>query len=405
MSSASAPAIAKRTLEHLPVEGKRVLVRVDYNVPLNDQGVITDDTRIRETLPTLNYLLQKGAAVVLCSHLGRPKGKPVPEFSLRPAAKRLEELLKKPVIMAPDCVGPEVESLAKALKPGEILLLENLRFHPEEEANDPLFAQKLASLADAFVQDAFGAVHRAHASTVGVASKLPSAAGLLLAKEIYFLSKALENPEKPFIAILGGAKVSDKMGVIDSLLEKVNGLVIGGAMAYTFLKVQGVEIGNSRVELDKLDMAKNLLKKAQEKHIQVFLPQDHVSVQQIDLKAPIHITATRAIEPGWIGVDIGPQTIKSFSPLLQKAKTVLWNGPMGIFEMPPFASGTLAVARALAEATKHGAITIVGGGDSVAAVKQAGLSEQLSHISTGGGASLEFLEGKPLPGIAVLPNA
>lgn len=387
------------------MEGKRVLVRVDYNVPLNDQGAITDDTRIRETLPTLNALLQRNTSLVLCAHLGRPKGKPNVAFSLKAVAKRLEELLKRSVQMAPDCVGPEVEAMAQALKPGEILLLENLRFHAEEEANDPEFAKQLAKLADAFVQDAFGAVHRAHASTAGVAQLLPSAAGLLLAKEIFFLSKALENPEKPFIAILGGAKVSDKIAVIDSLLEKVNALVIGGAMAYTFLKAQGVEVGNSRVEADKVDVAKGLLKKAQERHIQVFLPQDHVVVQQVDAKAPSQVTSDRSIQAGWIGVDIGPQTLKSLTPLLQKAKTVLWNGPMGIFEMPAFAAGTLGVAKALAESTKHGAMTIVGGGDSVAAVKQAGLGDQLSHISTGGGASLEFLEGQVLPGIAALPNA
>jgi phosphoglycerate kinase len=405
MTAASAPSISKRTVETLPVQGKRVLVRVDYNVPLNDEGAITDDTRIRETLPTLHHLLQKGAAIILCSHLGRPKGTVNPKYSLKPVAQRLEELLKKPVKMAPDCVGPEVKALAEALKPGEILLLENLRFHPEEEANNPAFASELASLAEAFVQDAFGAVHRAHASTAGVAAKLPSAAGLLLTKEIYFLSKALEHPERPFIAILGGAKVSDKIAVIDSLLEKVNGLVIGGAMAYTFLKAQGVEVGNSRIEADRIETAKSLIKKAQEKHIQLFLPHDHVIVQQVDGKAPSQTTSSRDIPVGWIGVDIGPQTIKFLSPLLQKSKTVLWNGPMGIFEMEPFGAGTLAVAKALAEATKHGAVTIVGGGDSVAAVKQAGLGEELSHISTGGGASLEFLEGKNLPGIAALPNA
>jgi len=405
MTTASVPTIAKRTVDALPVEGKRILVRVDYNVPLNEEGAITDDTRIRETLPTINLLLQKGAALILCAHLGRPKGKPDPAFSLKPVAKRLEELLKKPVQMAPDCIGPAVEAMAVALKPGDILLLENLRFHAEEEKNDPQFAKQLAGLADGFVEDAFGAVHRAHASTAGVPALLPSAAGLLLAKEIYFLGKTLENPEKPFIAILGGAKVSDKIAVIDSLLDKVNALVIGGAMAYTFLKAQGVEIGNSLVENEKLDMAKSLLKKAQDLHIQVFLPQDHVIVQQIEPKASTQVTPDRSIPVGWIGVDIGPQTIKSLIPLLQKARTVLWNGPMGIFEMPAFAAGTLGVAKALAEATRLGAMTIVGGGDSVAAVKQAGIANQLSHISTGGGASLEFLEGKTLPGIAALPNA
>ncbi len=405
MPLATIPPITKRTIEALPVQGKRILVRVDYNVPLNEQGSITDDTRIRETLPTLNLLLQKGASLVLCAHLGRPKGKPDPAYSLKPVAKRLEELLKKPIQLAPDCIGDEVQKMAEGLKPGGVLLLENLRFHPEEEANDPGFAISLAALAEGFVQDAFGAVHRAHASTAGVAALLPSAAGLLLSKEIFYLSKVLENPERPFMAILGGAKVSDKIQVIDKLLEKLNALVIGGAMAYTFLKAQGVEIGNSRVEADKVDVAKSLLKKAQDHHIQVFLPHDHIVVQKVDLKAPTQVTPDRSIPPGWLGVDIGPQTIKALGPLFQKAKTVLWNGPMGIFEMPPFAAGTLGVAKALAEATKQGATTIVGGGDSVAAVKQAGLDSQLSHISTGGGASLEFLEGKLLPGIAALPDA
>ncbi len=404
MNTASLPRISKRTVEDLDVQGKRVLVRVDYNVPLNEQGAITDDTRIRETLPTLQHLLQKGASLVLCAHLGRPKGEANPKYSLKPVAKRLEEVLKKNVTLAPDCIGSEVEKMTQALPPGGVILLENLRYHSEEEANDAAFAKKLASTADLFVQDAFGAVHRAHASTAGVNAYLPSAAGLLLAKEIYFLSRAMENPEKPFIAILGGAKVSDKIAVIDHLLEKVNGLVIGGAMAYTFMKAQGVSVGNSRVELDKVDMAKALLKKAQDRHIQVFLPQDHVIVDEVSEKAVSQVTKDRSIPDGKIAVDVGPQTIKALSPLLQKAKTVVWNGPMGIFEMAPFAHGTLGVAKALAEATKMGAVTIVGGGDSVAAVKQAGLADQLSHISTGGGASLEFLEGKSLPGIAALPT-
>ena len=405
MTTETVPPITKRTVDALPVQGKRVLVRVDYNVPLDETGHITDDTRIRETLPTLQLLLQKGASLVLMAHLGRPKGKPDPKYSLKPVAKRLEELLKRPVQFASDCIGPVAQESATNLKAGDILLLENLRYHSEEEGNDPKFAQALAQLADLFVQDAFGAVHRAHASTAGVPQYLPSAAGLLLAKEIFYLSKALENPERPFIAILGGAKVSDKIEVIESLLDKVNALVIGGAMAYTFLKAQGVEVGNSRVEADKLDVAKSLLKKAQERHVQLFLPLDHVIVQQVDPKAQTQVTKDRSIPADWIGVDIGPQTVKSLLPLLQKARTVLWNGPMGIFEMPAFATGTLSVAKALAESTKHGATTIVGGGDSVAAVKQAGVAEELSHISTGGGASLEFLEGKTLPGIAALPNA
>ena len=401
---ASAPEIPCKTVDQFAVEGKKVLVRVDYNVPLDANGQITDDTRIRETLPTLNLLLQKGAALILCAHLGRPKGQNNPAFSLKPAAKRLEELIKKPVQMAPDCIGPAVQEMAQALKPGQILVLENLRFHPEEEANDPAFAKALASLADVFVQDAFGAVHRAHASTAGVAAILPSAAGLLLAKEIFYLGKALENPERPFIAILGGAKVSDKIEIIDNLLSKVNALVIGGAMAYTFLKAQGVEIGKSRVEDDKLDLAKTLLKKAKDLHVQIILPQDHVIVEKVDAKAAFKATTDRSIPVGWIGVDIGPQSAKAIASLLEKSKTVIWNGPMGIFEMQPFSSGTFAVAEALVQATRNGATTIVGGGDSVAAVKQAGLADKLSHISTGGGASLEFLEGKTLPGIAALPK-
>jgi phosphoglycerate kinase len=405
MTTASLPRISKRTVDALPVQGKRILVRVDYNVPLDQQGAITDDTRIRETLPTLNFLIEKGAAIILCAHLGRPKGKPEAAFSLQPVAKRLESMLKRPVQMASDCVGPAVEQLAQALKPGEILLLENLRFHAGEEANDPGFARALASLAEGFVQDAFGAVHRAHASTEGVAKLLPSAAGLLLAREIYYLTKVLESPERPFVAVLGGAKVSDKIAVIDALLDRVNALVIGGAMAYTFLKAQGIETGKSRVEADKLDVAKSLLKKAQEKHVQFFLPQDHVIVETVDVKAPSKTTTDDRVPAGWIGVDIGPLTIKAYSSLLSKARTVVWNGPMGIFEMPPFAAGTFAVGAALADITKRGATTIVGGGDSVAAVHQARIADQLSHVSTGGGASLEFLEGKPLPGIAVLPDA
>jgi phosphoglycerate kinase len=405
MAIASPPRISKRTLDALPVQGKRILARVDYNVPLNDQGAITDDTRIRETLPTLNYLLDKGAAVILCAHLGRPKGQPNPKYSLQPVAKRLESLLRRPVQMAPDCVGEAVQPLATAMKPGDVLLLENLRFHPEEEANDPTFARQLAGLAEGFVQDAFGAVHRAHASTTGVPALLPSAAGFLLAKEIFYLSKALENPERPFVAVLGGAKVSDKIDVIDSLLEKVNAIAIGGAMAYTFLKAQGLEMGNSRVETDKLDVAKALLKKAQDRHIQFFLPKDHVIVETIDPKAASKTTTDASVPTGWIGVDIGPLTIKAFSSLLEKAKTVVWNGPMGIFEMPAFSAGTFAIAQTLAETTQRGATTIIGGGDSVAAVQQARLGDKLSHISTGGGASLEFLEGKTLPGIAALPDA
>lgn len=405
MVTAAPPRISKKTLDALPVKGKRILARVDYNVPLNDRQEITDDTRIRETLPTLQFLLEKGAAIILCAHLGRPKGKPNPVYSLKPVAQRLGELLKRPVQMAPDCVGAAVQKMAEALKPGDVLLLENLRFHPEEENNSEDFAKSLAALAEGFVQDAFGAVHRAHASTAGVPKYLPSAAGFLLAKEIFYLGKALENPEHPFVAILGGSKVSDKIEVIDSLLGKVNALIIGGAMAYTFLKAQGIEIGNSRVENDKLDVAKSLLQKAKSRGVEIVLPADHVIVEKVDAQASSKTTSGPAIPAGWIGVDIGPASVKTIAPVLKKARTVVWNGPMGIFEMPAFAKGTFAVAQALAEATAQGATTIIGGGDSVAAVHQAHLAEKMSHISTGGGASLEFLEGKTLPGIAALPDA
>jgi len=404
MPTETIPRISKRTLDQLPVQGKKVLVRVDYNVPLSPEGKVTDDTRVRETLPTLEYLLNKGAAVILCAHLGRPKGKPVAQYSLKPAAACLESLIHKSIQMAPDCVGPAVQAIAKNLKPGQILLLENLRFHPEEEANDSAFAKSLASLADYFVQDAFGAVHRAHASTTGVPELLPSAAGLLLAKEIYFLSHAIQNPQRPFVAILGGAKVSDKIEVIESLIEKVDTLLVGGAMAYTFAKAQGISVGKSRVENDKIDLALSLLEKAKKRGIQFLLPIDRVIVQNVDPNAKAEITPSTTIPEGWEGVDIGPKTVQLFQKQLLNAKTIVWNGPMGIFEMPAFAKGTFAIAEFVAEATKKGATTIVGGGDSVAAVKQAGLGNQLSHVSTGGGASLEYLEGKDLPGIAALPN-
>ncbi len=392
-------------MDSLPVSGKRVLVRVDYNVPLDDNGAITDDTRIRETLPTLQKLVEKGAALVLCAHMGRPKGKPTPKYSLKPVAKRLEELLNKQVQMAPDSVGAETEAMAQALKPGQILLLENLRFHAEEEANDPTFAKNLAKLGDVFVQDAFGAVHRAHASTSGVNQYLPSAAGLLLAKEIQYLGKAIENPERPFVAILGGAKVSDKIEVIESLLGKVNTLIIGGAMAYTFGRALGIPVGKSRVEEDKVQVAKEILDKAKAKGVKLLLPVDRVISQDFKDPSGRKTTLDAAIPEGWEGVDIGPKTVQLFAGALKDAKTVVWNGPMGIFEVPEFAVGTLGVAKALAEATERGAITIVGGGDSVAAVKQANLASKMSHISTGGGASLEFLEGKTLPGIAAIPQA
>lgn len=395
----------KRALEALPVSGKRVLVRADFNVPLNDRGAITDDTRIRETLPTLQWLLEKGAALVLCSHLGRPKGKPNSKYSLHPVAKRLEELLRRPVRLASDCVGPEVEALARTLKPRDILLLENLRFHPEEETNNPAFAKRLAGLANLFVQDAFGAVHRAHASTVGIPALLPSAAGLLLEKELRFLGKVLEAPPHPFVAILGGAKVSDKIPVIENLLSKVDALVMGGGMAYTFLKTKRIEVGNSLVENDQAETAQRILAEMESRKKTFLLPVDHVIAKKVEAGAPFETTALPDIPAGWIGVDIGPKTIEKIAGVLKRARTVFWNGPLGVFEIPAFATGTLEVARRLAEATRQGTTTIVGGGDSAAAVRLAGVATQVSHISTGGGASLEFLEGKELPGIAALPDA
>jgi len=417
MPTVSIPRIAKRTIADLPVQGKRVLVRVDYNVPLNEEGAITDDTRIKETLPTIQYLLENGASLVLCAHLGRPKGIPNSQYSLKPVAKRLEELLRKNVQMAPDCVGPEVEKMAQALPKGGILLLENLRFHPEEEANDPAFAKQLASLADVFVQDAFGAVHRAHASTAGVAAILPSAAGLLLAKEIFYLSKAIENPERPFIAILGGAKVSDKIKVIDRLLEKADTILIGGAMAYTFRLAQGYKTGKSLVEPDAINTAKLALEKAKAKNVKFLLPTDDVvatpvKTDKLDKKGkPVIEFQNPRTSPDMncpddaAGLDIGPATVKAYAAELASAKTILWNGPMGLFENKQFAAGTNAVAQAVVDATqKNGAKSIIGGGDSVKALNKAKLGDKVTFMSTGGGASLEFLEGAVLPGVAALSD-
>jgi len=377
-------------------------VRVDYNVPLDKSQNITDDTRIKESLPTLKYLLDKDCKLILCSHLGRPKGKVSPEFSLKLVAKRLSELLKQEVKFAPDCVGVEVEKLTSALKAKDVLLLENLRFHPEEEKNDEKFAKQLSSVADFFVQDAFGTVHRAHASTAGVNKFLPSAAGFLLEKEIKYLSEAVENPARPFVAVLGGAKVSDKIGVIENLIGKVDAILIGGAMAYTFLKAMGMNVGKSLVEEDKLDLAKELLKKSAK--IRFLLPIDHLIADKVDASAKIEDSTGIEIKDGFMGVDIGMMTQNIYSCVLHKAKTIILNGPMGVFEIERFAGGTNTVVKAIAEATSHGAISIIGGGDSVSAVKKAGVADKMSHISTGGGASLEFLEGKELPGIAALKN-
>jgi phosphoglycerate kinase len=385
----------KRTIADIDAKGKRVLVRVDFNVPLED-GRITDDTRIRAGLPTIEALLAQGAAVILCSHLGRPGGKAVPEFSLRPVAEHLGELLDAPVAFAEDCIGPKAGEAAKALKPGEVLLLENTRFHAGEKANDPQMAAALASLADLYVNDAFGSAHRAHASTEGVAHKLPAVAGLLMEKEIRYLGRALDNPKRPFIAILGGAKVSDKIGVIRNLLDKADRVLIGGGMANTFFKAKGLEMAASLVEEDALDTARSLLEVGGER---LLLPVDFVIAAAFAADAEHKTMPVGDVPEGWMVLDIGPETVAEFSAQVEKAATVVWNGPMGVFEMEPFAVGTFALAEALA---KSKAETIVGGGDSAAALQQSGLADQITHISTGGGASLEMLEGKTLPGLAAL---
>jgi phosphoglycerate kinase len=394
--------MAKQTIRDLKqLEGTSIFVRVDYNVPIKD-GKITDDTRIRASLPTLEYLVKGGARLALASHLGRPKKGPAPEFSLKPVAARLSELLGRPVTMAPDCVGDEVRRLARSLSDGSLLLLENVRFHPEEEKNDPAFAKRLIedTGATVFVNDAFGSAHRAHASTEGVSHHVAtSVAGLLMEKEIKYLGMALEAPERPFVAILGGAKVSDKIQVIESLLPRVDTLLIGGGMAYTFFRAQGLATGRSLVEEDKIDLAKGLLAKASGK---IRLPTDHVVAAELKADAASKTLPVAEIPDGWMGLDIGPATAKAFAEAVAKARIVLWNGPMGVFEMAPFAEGTLAMARALAGSK---ATTIVGGGDSVAAVTQMGLADKITHVSTGGGASLEFLAGDPLPGVACLKEA
>jgi phosphoglycerate kinase len=388
--------MAKLSIKDLDLKNKRLFIRVDFNVPLAPGGQeISSDKRIKASLPTIKYALEQGAGLVLASHLGRPKGKPNPEMSLKPVAKRLEELLGKPVKMAPDCVGPAVEAMKPA--PGEILLLENLRFHAEEEKNDPAFAKQLASLCDLYVNDAFGTAHRAHASTVGMIQFVPqAAAGLLMDKELEYLGKATTNPARPCIAILGGAKVSDKIEVIQNLLKFVDKLLIGGAMAYTFMKAQGKPTGNSLVEADKVDLAKQILATSREK---ILLPVDHVVAAEV--KEGAANNTVKVIADGLMGLDIGPRTIEAFSAEIAKAKTIIWNGPMGVFEKPPFDKGTVALAKAVAES---GAISVVGGGDSEKAIKSAGVADKISHISTGGGASLEFLSGIELPGVAALTN-
>ena len=389
----------KKTIEDIDVSGKKVLVRCDFNVPLNESNVITDETRIDAALPTIKYLLGHGSAVILCSHLGRPKGAFNMKYSLAPVAKSLSEKLGLEVKLAKDVIGEDAKKLASEVKPGEAILLENVRFHAEEELNDPAFAKALASLAEIYVSDAFGTVHRAHASTAGVADYLPAVAGFLIGKELNFLGNAVSNPERPFVAILGGAKVKDKIGVITNLLEKVDTLLIGGGMAYTFMKATGGEIGNSLLDAERLGLALELLDKAKAKGVKLLLPVDNVCGKEFDNDTERMICLSGEIPEGWQGLDIGPKTIELFANEVKSAKTVVWNGPMGVFEMPNFAKGTLAIANAMAESD---ATTIIGGGDSAAAVTQMGLADKMSHISTGGGASLEFLEGQVLPGVAAL---
>ncbi len=399
----------KLTLRDLDVANKRVLVRVDFNVPLEERDgdfKITDDTRVRESLPTIRYLRERGAKTILMSHLGRPKGQPVPKYSLRPVGVLLHDLIDHPVVFSHDCIGADAETIVASLQPGDVALLENLRFYAGEEANDPMFAEALAKLGDVYVNDAFGAAHRAHASTAGITKFVSqSAMGFLMEKELKYLKGELENPAKPFLVILGGSKVSDKIGVLKALMEKADTILIGGAMANTFWKAQGVPIGKSRVEEDKLGLAHELLALAKKKGVRLLLPVDALETPEIKAGAPIkntgRVTPQHGITDGWQAVDIGHASIALFQEEIGKAKTILWNGPVGIFEIPDFAEGTFAIAEAMAKAK---AVTIIGGGDSVTAVKQAGLADKMTFISTGGGASLELLEGKELPGVAALSD-
>ncbi len=391
----------KKSVEDIDVAGKKVIVRCDFNVPQDDTGRITDDKRIVASLQTIKYLLDKNAAVILCSHLGRPKGQVNPKYSLKPVAERLSELLGKNVKLADDVIGESAKSLAAALKPGEVMLLENVRFHKEEEKNDPAFAKELASMAEIYVNDAFGTAHRAHATTAGIADYLPAACGFLINKEISIMGKALADPARPFVAILGGAKVSDKIGVINNLIEKCDTIIIGGGMSYTFMKAMGKSIGTSLCEIDKLDLAKGLLDKAEQKGVQLLLPIDTVCADHFAADAEPKTVEAGSIPDDMMGLDIGPKTIELFSEALKDAGTVVWNGPMGVFEFDAFAVGTKAIAKAIAASN---AVSIIGGGDSAAAVEKLGFANRMTHISTGGGASLEFLEGLELPGIACLQD-
>src|SRR3989338_3831386 len=390
-----------RTLKDIEMRGKRVIVRVDFNVPLDSKSKITDETRILKTLPTIQYLVKQKARVILMSHLGRPKGKQDSELSLKPVADRLSKLLKQPVKFIPDCIGEKVKTLITSLKDGEVALLENLRFYREEEKNDPGFSKSLASLAEIYVNDAFGAAHRAHASTAGIAQFLPSAAGLLLAKEIEYFDRVLGNPERPFVAILGGAKVVDKIKVIENLMAKVYYLLICGAMAYTFLKARGHKIGSSKFDFEGFETAKQVLEKAKQTKVQFLLPVDHLIAETVTENAKVD-TAEIDIPEGWIGVDIGPKTTERFQALIAKAKTIIWNGPLGVFEIKKFSNGTRQIAESLARLKN--ATTVIGGGETAAAITELGLESKMSHVSTGGGASLEYLEGRVLPGIAALEN-
>jgi len=395
----------KKTIDQIELKNKKVLVRVDFNVPLNENKEITDDKRIVESLPTIKKIIASGGKTILMSHLGRPKGEKNLKYSLAPVAQKLSALLNKQVIFANDCIGEEVKALADSLQPGDVLLLENLRFYKEEEKNVPEFAEKLASLGDIYVNDAFGSAHRAHASTEGVTKFLPVAAGgYLMEKELNYLGKAVANPVRPFCAILGGAKISGKIDVINNLIDKVDTLIIGGGMAFTFFKAQGFEIGKSLLEEEKIELAKEILEKAKGTKLNFLLPVDVVVAQEFNNDSPSEVVKADSIPADKMGLDIGPETVKLFSEAIGASKTIVWNGPMGVFEMDNFAKGTYAVAKELANVTSKGAVTVVGGGDSAAAIEKAGLAGSVSHVSTGGGASLEFLEGKTLPGVAALNN-